>query len=76
MVGKIHLPESDSGSPEQNAGVYPRGARGEKKNGLGHGGPDKVIHGSLFLLAMVTGVEFGGHHSGQISALEDTRIFA
>ena len=39
-------------------------------------GPAKFIQGSLFLLAVSTGVEFGGHHSGQNSSLEDPSIFA
>jgi hypothetical protein len=34
-------------------------------------GLTKLIQGSLFLLTVSTGVEFGGHHSGQDSALED-----
>jgi len=38
-------------------------------------GPTKFIQGSLFLLAVGTGVEFGGHHSGQNSALENLSIF-
>jgi hypothetical protein len=39
-------------------------------------GLTKFIQGSLFLLAVGTGIEFGGHHSGQNSALEDPTIFA
>jgi hypothetical protein len=76
MAGKIYLPESASGAPEQNAGVYPGGARGRRKMAQGAVGLTKLIQGSLFLLAVSTGVEFGGHHSGQDSALEDPSIFA
>jgi hypothetical protein len=36
----------------------------------------KFIQGSLFLLAVGTGIEFGSHDSGQNSALEDPSVFA
>jgi hypothetical protein len=36
----------------------------------------KFIQGSLFFLTVGTGVELGGHHRGQNSALEDSSIFA
>jgi hypothetical protein len=76
MADKIHLPETASGASEQNAGVYPSGARGRRKMAQGTVGPTKFIQRSLFLLAVGTGVEFGGHYSGQNSALEDPSIFA
>jgi hypothetical protein len=76
MAGKIHLPESASGAPEQNAGVNPGGTRGRREMTQGMVGLTKFIQGSLFLLAVGTGVEFGGHHCAQNSALEDPSIFA
>ena len=36
----------------------------------------KFVQGSLFLLAVGTGVEFSGNHSAQNSTLEDPSIFA
>jgi hypothetical protein len=36
----------------------------------------KFIQGSPFLSAVGTGVELGGHHRSQNSALEDPSIFA
>jgi len=76
MANKIHLPESASGAAEQNAGVNPGGARGRREVAQGTVGLTKLIQGSLFLLAVGTGVELGGHHGGQNSALEDPSIFA
>jgi hypothetical protein len=35
----------------------------------------KFVQGSLFLLAVGTGVEFSGNHSAQNRALEDPSIF-
>jgi len=76
MADKIHLPESASGTAEQNAGVDPGGARGRRKLAQGTVGLTKFIQGLLFLLAAGTGIEFGGHDSGQNSALEDPSVFA
>ena len=76
MANKIHLPESASGAPEQNAGVNPGGARGSREMAQGMMGLTKFIQGSLFLLAVGTGVELRGHHRGQNSALKDPSIFA
>jgi hypothetical protein len=36
----------------------------------------RFIQGLLFLLAAGTGIEFGGHDSGQNSELEDPSVFA
>ena len=76
MADKIYLPESASGASEQNAGLNPGGARGRREIAQGMVGLTKFVHGSLFLLAVGTGVEFGGNHSAQNSALEDPSIFA
>ena len=76
MADKIHLPESASGAAEQNAGVNPGGARGRREMAQGMVGLTKFVQGSLFLLAVGTGVEFGGNHSAQNSAREDPNIFA
>jgi hypothetical protein len=76
MADKIHLPESASGAAEQNAGVNPSRARGRREMAQGTVGLTKFIQRSLLLLAMGTSVEFGGHHSGQNSTLEDPSIFA
>src|SRR5882762_6487701 len=65
MADKIDLPESASGAPEQNAAVNPGGARGRREMVQGMVGLTKFIQGSLFLLAVGTSAEFGGHHSGQ-----------
>jgi hypothetical protein len=76
MADKTHLPESASGAAEQNAGANPGGARGRREVAQGTVGLTKFIQGSLFLLAVGTSIEFGGHHSGKNSALEDPSVFA
>jgi hypothetical protein len=76
MAHKIHLPEGAAGAAEQNAGLNPGGARGRGEVAQGTVGLTKFIQGSLFLLAVGTSVEFGGHNSGQNSALEDPSVFA
>jgi hypothetical protein len=76
VAEKFHLPESASGAAEQNAVVNPGAARGRREVAQGTVGLTKFIHGSLFLLAVGTSAECGGHHSGQNSALEDPSIFA
>jgi hypothetical protein len=76
MADKIQSSESASGAPEQNAGVNPGRTRGRTEMAQGLMGLTKFIQRSLFLLAVGTGVKFGGHHSAQNSALEDPSIFA
>ena len=76
MADKIHLPESASGAAEQNAGVDPGGARWRRKLAQGAVGLTEFIQGLFFLLAAGTGIKFGGHDSGQNSALEDSSVFA
>jgi hypothetical protein len=76
MADKIHLPETASGAPEQNAGVNPDRTRGRREMAQGTVGLTKFIQRSLFLLTVGTSVEFGGHHSGENSALEDPSILA
>jgi len=76
MADKVHLPESAAGAAEQNAGVNPGGARGRREMAQCTVSLTKFSQGSLFLLAVGTGVELGRHHRGQNSALEDPSIFA